>query len=291
MRTLPLPIDGQVSSAAITVATLWTITRSDATVLRFTDHDNELVDADGYSYFPRAGRASAKQMDTSLGEDDVELRGIIDSSYITEADLHAGKYNDAKVTERLVNWRFPWAGDYRSETWYINRVTWDEERGRWFAEIEGLQRFLRVSKGRKFDRTCFHNLGDAKCGVDVAGSYTYSGTVTTVTDRRTLECTDAAITALAADYLRFGVLTFTSGANAGLVVEVRNSTTGSPAVLTLQLEMPFDIAVGNTFTVTAGCDHTASATGCGKFSNIRRFGGHNFVPGNDKFLTYPDAKT
>jgi hypothetical protein len=79
-------------------------------------------------------------------------------------------------------------------------------------------------------------------------------------------------------YFDFGVLTFTSGANDGLSMEVRQYTEGQ---ITLALPMPYECQIGDTYSLIAGCDKTMRACG-DKFSNVVNFRGFPHVPGNDK---------
>ena len=64
--------------------------------------------------------------------------------------------------------------------------------------------------------------------------------------------------------------------------------------VTLAVPVPFSIQVGDTFSITPGCDKTendglgAAPTGCqGKFNNIQRYGGFPQVPGFNKMRVYP----
>ena len=52
--------------------------------------------------------------------------------------------------------------------------------------------------------------------------------------------------------------------------------------------MPEPIAVGDTFTVTAGCDKALS-TCRDRFANVVNFGGFPRMPGNEFALSYPNT--
>ena len=115
---------------------------------------------------------------------------------------------------------------------------------------------------------------------------TVTGSVTGVTDRRTFA--DTATTE-ADGYWDFGVLTWLTGNNAGLVMEVETYTLAGGDFL-LKLEMPYDIQAGDTYSLTAGCDK--SLTHCrDKFDNVENFRGYGLhLPGEEALLRYPDAK-
>jgi uncharacterized phage protein (TIGR02218 family) len=136
---------------------------------------------------------------------------------------------------------------------------------------------LQNNVGRVIAPSCDAVLGDARCGVNLA-ALTVSGDVTTATSRRSF--TDSGL-AQAAGYFTGGTVTFTSGLNDGVAVEVKDHDTGG--VISLQLALPFDLTIADTFTITPGCDKT-KAMCISKFSNIVNFRGFSFVPGTDKTL-------
>jgi hypothetical protein len=75
-----------------------------------------------------------------------------------------------------------------------------------------------------------------------------------------------------------GLLTWTSGNNAGGRMEVRKYTEATK-LLELVLPMPSTIQVGDTFSLQAGCDK--SHTTCqSKYGNILNFRGEPFIPQN-----------
>ena len=78
----------------------------------------------------------------------------------------------------------------------------------------------------------------------------------------------------------YGLLTFTSGANNGIRMEVRDYTAGR---FGLFLPMPNAIAIGDHYSVSAGCDKTFE-TCVGSFNNAVNFRGEPDVPGTDRLL-------
>ena len=88
------------------------------------------------------------------------------------------------------------------------------------------------------------------------------------------------VTPLGADsgYFDRGIITFTSGLNTGLSKEVKSYV---PGQMTLVLPMPYACAVGNTYSLIAGCDK--SFTTCRvKFNNVLNFRGEPWLQGLDK---------
>lgn len=85
-----------------------------------------------------------------------------------------------------------------------------------------------------------------------------------------------------------GGLVFESGLNKGWAIEVRDWTQATSR-LTVFLNAPFPVEVGDKFRVYPGCDKR-SETCSAKFANILNFRGEPFVPGNDEVTYYPDAQ-
>lgn len=81
-------------------------------------------------------------------------------------------------------------------------------------------------------------------------------------------------------YFAGGKITFTSGANSGLSMEVKAFAEGQ---FTLVLPMPHDIAAGDDYVAVAGCDKNF-ATCCERFNNALNFRGEPHVPGMDRML-------
>jgi len=105
--------------------------------------------------------------------------------------------------------------------------------------------------------------------------------------RRTFEVTGGMMDA---DYANYGKLTWLTGDNAGLQSEIRDWTPAYPdSVVELQLRSAFTIKVGDTFTMTAGCNKL-KGTCVNKFLNLNNFGGFPFIPGTDKLLWTPPSK-
>jgi len=257
------------------LATLWKITRTDAVVLYFTDHDT-VLEYDGDTYQPAGGfDASARQKQADLQVQNFEVSGMLSSSRITFADLESGLYNEAQVDEFLVDWRYPFAGAFFARKYWIVETNWTGNR--WEARVEGLTRWLRPGIGELYERTCRYKLGETRCGINLA-SWTFPGTVTSVTfpgqDKRRVFWSTLIFVDGVFDY---GTVQWATGNNAGLVSEVKHSELFVGRV-ELYLDTPYDIQAGDTFTITVGCYKT-KAWCTNIFSNFVNFGGFPFIPG------------
>jgi hypothetical protein len=162
MRTLDLGLKAHIESGATTLANCWKVTRADAVVLGFTDHDLTLS-VDGVDYVPAhgldGGEATQKlgpQIDTS------DVVGVLHSDAITEADIAAGLYDGAEVETWRVNWR-----DVTQRV-LLRRATIGEivrEDGQFRAELRSGQHALNRIRGRLYGVFCDAVLGDARCTV------------------------------------------------------------------------------------------------------------------------------
>jgi uncharacterized phage protein (TIGR02218 family) len=153
------------------------------------------------------------------------------------------------------------------------------------AELLTLRQILQQPVGSVVQPTCRYRLGstampDGLCMIDL-DDWTVTGTVDSAAS--TYEFTDAA-RAEADDWFAEGVITWTSGLNAGLSQKVRAST--AAGVISLSLPMVQAIQTGDTYSMHAGCLKRHLEDCRDKFDNILNFGGEPHLPGQDR-LTAP----
>lgn len=258
------------------LATLWKLTRRDEVVMGFTDHDRDLV-VDGVTYRAASGFTPTSVASSSgLAVDNLDIQSVLDSDDIGDSDLRSGVYDYATIEVMLVDHGAPEAG-----TLFLRKGTLGEVKlsGQTFvAELRGMAQAFANQIGQLYSPTCRADLGDARCGIDLTG-ITVAGTVGHVSSRRSFH--DPA-RGEADGWFRYGLLTWTSGANAGSSMEVRWFRAGT---FELFLPMPKPVAAGDLYSVQAGCDKLF-ATCRDKFANAKAFRGEPHVPGND-FLAAP----
>jgi uncharacterized phage protein (TIGR02218 family) len=254
-------------------------------VLGFTDHDRALA-FDGVTYEPESGLDASEDVSaTGFAIGGLEAAGALSSERLTAADLAAGLYDNAEVAVFLVNWTTP-AERHLLRVGHIGEVV--REDGAFRAEVRGLAAALDEPKGRVFRHTCDADVGDARCGVDLAApAYRGEGTVVAANGKRRF--TASGLGGFAAGWFERGRLLWTGGANAGRAIEVRAHRLAA-GVATIELWQPMVLAIapGDVFTVTAGCDKLFS-TCRAKFDNALNFRGFPHMPGNDFALSYARA--
>lgn len=281
MITLPSRLENFRLQSTKQLCTLWQLTRSDGVILRFCERDC-IITFEGETFTPIGGmQSTAKQLQEGLQTRNFEAVGIIDSDDITQDDLRAGRYREAEIHERLIDARYPFAGALFETKYWISEITFDGKI--WNAQVQGPERWLRMNVGDLIGRNCRWDLGDAHCLASL-GTFTHNGAVTSITTQRLSFVTNLSSTE--ATTYAYGKFTWLTGANAGIVCECKAYTSGH--LVTLQLQTPFDIQVGDTFTAIAGCDKTFEMCRV-RFDNVIHFGGFPHTPGTEKLISTPNA--
>jgi uncharacterized phage protein (TIGR02218 family) len=278
VKILPDGMQAHLDGGATTLCWCWKLARRDGVVQGFTDHDRPLA-FDGVAYDAVSGfTASEVQSSLGLAVDNLALAGALSSATLNEDDLAAGVYDGAA----LEIWRVNWSDS--SQRLLMRKGTLGEvtRNGNAFqAEMRGLAQALNQPGGRSFGHLCDADLGDARCGVALAAA---SGTVATAYDARRF--TVSGLSAGAGDYTG-GRLVFTGGANAGRAMEVkRHAVSDGIAMIELWQAMSADVAAGDGFSITPGCDKQFS-TCRGRFANAANFRGFPYMPGNDAVVALP----
>lgn len=283
MRPVEAGLQQALDGGATTLCRCWRITRRDGGALGFTDHDEDLA-FDGVVHVAATGvQGSGVETATGLAAGDMAVMGALSSDAIDARDVALGRYDGAAVALWLVDWR---AVERRHLlfTGNIGRI----ERGdtAFTAELEGLVAPLNRTTGRAFLRVCDAAFGDARCGVDAtASAYRAEAAVTATQGDRTLLV--AGLDDYADGWFSRGRVAWISGANAGLVSEVRLHGSGETTTrLELWRAPAAEVAAGDRLVATAGCDKRAE-TCRDRFDNLRNFRGFPHLPGDDWVASYP----
>ncbi len=269
-------------------STCWKIERLDGTIFRYTDHNVKLT-VQGQVYTPvDSFLATAREAQSQLESINVTATGAVASTSFVVNDMIAGFFREAEITEFVVDWKYPWAGILLCNVYIIESLTFDGER--WVGEFVGQGARLTRQVGNVYSRNCRYTLGDQKCDFDLStAGFTETAVVVTaiVTDRENTQFTATALTNDDAFWAQ-GSISWTLGSNTGIDTEVKTWTkTGAGFVLSIPT--PFDIAVNDEFTITAGCNKT-QRTCIDKFDNNINFGGFPNIPGPDKVLKGPSIE-
>lgn len=277
-KTIGANLKAHLAGDVMSVAHCLKLVRKDATVLGFTDHDQDVV-YDGVTYeASTAHNISALASSSNLAVDKVDVESVLDSSYITADDLRAGKYDFAEWYLFLLNWKDTTMGKMDLSRGWLGRV--EIGKYKFFCEANSLFQALDQNIVELVSPACRANLGDARCGV-VLASFTASGTVTSVASVRQI-FSDSSRSEAAATFSQ-GKLTWLTGGNAGRSMEVKRFEAGG--TFTLKSPMPDDVQVGDTYSVYYGCAKTKDDC-INVFNNIDNFRGEPWLPGIGKMIKY-----
>lgn len=286
MKTLSPEFAAHLVSGATTLCWCWRVMRRDGVGMGFTDHDKAVVF--GGTTYEAASGFTASDIKDSLGlsVDNLEVTGALSSASLTDGDLAAGRYDDARIEIYRVNWSDP-GQRVLMRSGSIGEV---RRSGTGFtAELRGLAHYLQQPKGRLLQLTCDADLGDARCTIDLS-SPKYRGTGSIVAASSSRRFTVSGLDAFDNGFFTRGLFAFTSGASAGLKIEVKSHLKLASAVtIELWAEAEGPPAAGDTFAVTAGCDKRVE-TCKARFANVVNFRGFPSMPGN-QFLTQVGRKS
>lgn len=274
MKTIAGALETHLQQTTTTLAICWKITSTGGTILGFTNHPSDLV-VSGVTYRAAYG-FSPSSVDTNAGlaVDNLDVKGLFNVSGLALADIQSGKWDYATVEVFLVNYSSVSDGTIKIRKGTVGEFRLDRQN--FMAEIRGLFQAYSRQIVELYSPACRADLGDTRCGVTI-GTYTVAGTVTAVTSKRVFVDTGRTE---ASDYFNGGLLTWTGGVNSGRAMEVKDWTNGSKT-FELVLPMLSTIAVGDTYSVYAGCDKTL-ATCRDKFNNVVNFRGEPYVPASTK---------
>jgi uncharacterized phage protein (TIGR02218 family) len=260
------------------------VSRRDGVVFRYTSHDKQIriVESDGlaYWYYPADGfQLTAIEDSAGLAVSNLDLIAIIGEESITENDILAGIYSQAKVEIFLAYWgrssiltlplRVSWMGEISAEGVQFK------------AELRGIAQKLAQYFIQTTSVECRWTFTDARCGIDPL-TYTHAATVTEANSR---DIFTLNIPLERHGLYAWGRCTFTSGNNEGVSMEIIRNYENS---IQLFLPVPYDIEVGDSVNLLQGCGK--GKTECReRFNNYSRFGGEPYLSGTDYLVSYPQS--
>jgi uncharacterized phage protein (TIGR02218 family) len=281
-------------------ASCYKITRTDGVVIRLTDADAKITLADGQVYHPSGGAsASSRRKQIDIDDQDIEVLGVMDSSFLTYEDLASRKYTDATVDMFLVDRRYPFAGHYQHQHYWMRPAKYD--RDRWSIDADGFGGVISQPVGSIASKTCGHELGAefetgrVGCSVDLSLFTIYAKTVTLVdsTYPSAIFQIDYVLAVEFDGQFNLGKVNWLTGDNTGKTSRVRRSLEDSGTgnqQLELLNETMKTVQVGDTCELVRGCNkiagvlETDSEVGdCRNvYSNVPEFGGDPYIPGSGK---------
>ena len=272
MRTYP----PSFMQGAAGLALCWRLFRKDGHVLGFTQHDADLV-------FGGIVHEAASGLDLTNAERGLasshsaaRLMGALSSLKMTEADIAAGFYDQAKIETWLVNWQDT-SEAVLVDSGIIGQITRGEQG--FMVEVRSLADQWRQPRGRLYQALCAADLGDQNCTVSLSDPrYSYTSTVLTLDGTHGFTTEDGGY---AAGLFTAGLVRFLTGKNAGVNVDVRShSCADRHALFSLWRPLPALLQAGDQVIVSAGCDKRLETCRT-RFANHVNYRGFPRMPGND----------
>ena len=310
MRPCSAALAGFLNDAAnrdVVQVDLYTLALTTGEVLRYSGGDTALtvpaagfaagsINAGASQFFalgPRFGRSKATvKIGVAPSELDIEILAgagdMIGTFPLAEA-VRIGLLDGATVELDRLFAPPQTAGSGALDTslgtllWFYGRVAdSDVGRSRIALKVKSLMNLLAIQQmpRRLYGASCTHVFGDAMCGynrvagTNAAGAATGNGAVTIAAAAGTTQALIVCAAPVAAAYLQ-GTLTGATGANAGYGRTIANLGNGSQIALFKPFLFP--VAIGDTFTMLPGSDHTTATCGSA-FNNLARYGGFPHIP-------------
>ncbi len=282
MKTLSSALQAHLDTGVTTLAYCWKVTRTDGTVYGFTEHDRDIT-ALGTTFSAETG-FTASQIEQGLGLsiDNLEATGALSSASLNDADILAGRFDDATVELYWINWQDP------TQIVVIAQGNLGEIKRQgvaFSAEFRSLAHRLDQKIGQTYERSCSAALGDARCGIDLTLP-TLQAPVAVSTATTSRDIVVSGLESFASDWFTGGTLTFSTGHDALIPFEIKSHRkTSGIDILELWLPPPFAIAAGDIGRAVAGCRKNF-ATCQSKFNNVTNFRGFPHIPGVDVVTRY-----
>lgn len=257
----------------------WRLERRDGVTLGFTSHDRDIW-LGGLLL-----RAAPGMMPSTISEsigievDGLDVRGALTADAIRPDDLHAGRWDAAKVSIFLFDWNDPDAGQRLLAAGELGAVS--HSGSQFEAEFKGPAARLDRVVAPYASPSCRAAFCDAACGLSAA-RFTHEATVAS-SGGSEIVLADALPGAAGA--FAFGRLRWLDGANSGLWSNILES---AATTVELAAPPPFPVTEGARVELAEGCDKTI-ATCSVRFANAINFRGEPYLPGNDILTRYPGA--
>lgn len=162
MRDVPEEMADRIESGAARLCHAWILSRKDGVRLGFTDHDRDLWVEGQWCRASSGWSAGAAEADVGMSPGQTSVAGGLDDAAITEADITAGLYDQAKVVLWRVDWERP---QLKVRLWAGSMAGIRREAGSSVADLSGPLAALERGIGRTYGRSCDAVLGDARCGL------------------------------------------------------------------------------------------------------------------------------
>ena len=297
-RNIPAGLAGKLDNAATSLAELIQVVPRFGSTLRFAAWHSDVV-LGGESeasiqgtYLARPGMMVKRaESNMRLEVDNSEAFGRFYSGVVTFSDLAAGRFDHATFKRVVVDPEDVGSGSYVFQSGLIGSVRVIDNIFQ--AELRSLSQLLQQGVGKIVSKGCdVTRVGDARCKFDMTATQAGTGFKYRSTWTVASQVSDMTFTATLnggqgsvpdSGWFDSGYLEFTSGANAGIPMEVfqYGNAAGTQTFQMLD-RVPYALAGGVTFQVDAGCDRSFDMCQT-KFVNRLNFRGFPDLVGDDMY--------
>ncbi len=312
----------QLSAEVTTLAICWELALRNGKSVGFTNHDYDLLIGNIRYFAKSGFTASAILSDSSMAVDNLDIEGIIDHHLITESDILSGAYDYAEIKVFMVNYNNIDSGILKLRRGWLGEVKLSKERfiveirgliqafsGKLGEVYSPNCRAIFGDKSCKISLTdnTINNLKVKK--VIHRGEFYFDYNI----DKSQLELKEFLSTSLSKDEMLnidyyddykgeslevtnknsienlslskkrfdYGLAIFYSGDNQGISMEIKSCNSDDNNIK-LALPLPYNIKIGDTFKMIAGCDKNFNT--CSKvYNNALNFRGEPHIPQNITF--------
>lgn len=167
MRNIPAPLLAHLAGNVLTLALCVKITRPDGSVLGLTTFDRDLT-LGGVTYEVVDGvNTTSLRATQGTGIDNMEIEGLLSSSRISDADLLAGRYDNALFEFFVVNWaEVPLTNRAVISSGTVGQIVFSE--GKYHVELRSQTQHLSQNIIEMISPSCrVRLLGDSRCKLAV----------------------------------------------------------------------------------------------------------------------------
>ncbi len=256
--------------------TFWRIYRRDGVTLGLVSHGRSLRFG-GIDHYSAPGMTPAAiRLTDGLEDDEAEVEGALSHAAISEADLAAGKFDEAAIEFGVVDWEtLEHHIIYGGQLGNLSKTDTS-----FVAELRSAKTVLQEDRVPRTSPTCRAEFCGPGCDLSAAkftADYNVSGV--------DLDANVIWFEGLTVENFRGGLLRFYEGPQTGVLFGILDVQSDG---LVLDRALYGDISIGMRARLTEGCDHTL-ATCATRFDNTINFRGEPFLPGNDLLARYGTA--
>ncbi len=261
MRKLSASLEHHLRGEVTTLACCFLLTLRNNMQYGFTDCERDLI-IDNVIYSAKSGfNRSAVMSNSDFSIDNLELDSLLDHEQITQHDLLAGKYDMAEIIVFMVNYEDLSMGRLILKSGVLGEVKL--QQGKFRVEVMGLGHQLSTNISQTYSNSCRATFADSCCQVKPVA---IAGKISQIISHKSWF--DEGLKQQAG-YFNYGLVRFTSGANAGGEFEVKDFVAN---MINLCLHLPYESKIGDRYEIFTGCDKKFS-TCVAKFNNAINFRG------------------